>query len=662
MTRTDTEKPLAPELSWGAPLVRVYAPEGRSCEASKPVVLVGGRRDCDLYLSAGEVSKLHCALVNTGRAVLICDLNSRSGTFLNDQAVRVAVVRASDALRIGSIVLRTEFLQPGPGLAADEDVLAATPPIRISRGDTTFTLLTAAALIGRRSTCDVFIDHPDVSLAHALVFLLNGRPAICDLGSRSGTLLNGSRVASAWLSDGDRLILGGEEWRVEWKAAAAKPAPAVAAPAPAVGPAVNAVRASAPRVEPVVHPPAMDANDGMLDEFERTIAMLHSQVASKREEIDRRAVELDRRETEIESLRATYERRCGEVDQREKSLEKREARILETEQIAQEKLAGVLEQERALKMQAAALEQQATALAEQNAAIELHAQEVGQKADELAAREAELVKQAAALAKVRREAEAAAHDAEQAREALQTERTELEQERAALAAQAAELTELREQLDQRDVEIAVRQEEVERLAADQLTQTQELELARRMLEQRESELVAREEALRAREAAEADSVQKIERFKSVLRQATEMFAPDGQSARGQGGADEPDSAVGGGRTPNAPPVTPSIKPAARGGAKSNGHAHSNGHGRTKKAERSARGVQNGLPAPLVDAPIFAGPGGGPPADWPTELQERYRVLRRVSEKSDEELLAQLWSEHRGSPADSKRRSKRRWWA
>jgi hypothetical protein len=71
-------------------------------------------------------------------------------------------------------------------------------------------------VIGRRHSSQVLLDTPDVSLAHTLLFMTEGCPAVFDLGSRSGTFLNGERVMLAWLNNGDRLCIGGEELSVAW--------------------------------------------------------------------------------------------------------------------------------------------------------------------------------------------------------------------------------------------------------------------------------------------------------------------------------------------------------------------------------------------------------------------------------------------------------------
>lgn len=51
-----------------------------------------------------------------------------------------------------------------------------------------------------------------------------------------------------------------------------------------------------------------------------------------------------------------------------------------------------------------------------------------------------------------------------------------------------------------------------------------------------------------------------------------------------------------------------------------------------------------LPAPMVQQPLFATGKSQPPSDWPAELHKRFRVLRRMSSKTNEELLAQIWAE------------------
>lgn len=62
--------------------------------------------------------------------------------------------------------------------------------------------------IGRRPGNDLVLDHLTVSGEHALVITTDGTHRIRDLGSRNGTLVNGSSVAESPLVDGDIIEVG----------------------------------------------------------------------------------------------------------------------------------------------------------------------------------------------------------------------------------------------------------------------------------------------------------------------------------------------------------------------------------------------------------------------------------------------------------------------
>jgi hypothetical protein len=123
-----------------------------------------------------------------GRAVRVRDVDEL-GVLVHDcppepplAGARVAVRRMLDALR--------------PPLE-----LRAPPP---ASGD--FAL-------GRSTACNrVFADRT-VSRVHARLRWVNGGWVLSDLGSMNGTWVNGWRISSAWVRDGDRLQLGAVKLR-----------------------------------------------------------------------------------------------------------------------------------------------------------------------------------------------------------------------------------------------------------------------------------------------------------------------------------------------------------------------------------------------------------------------------------------------------------------
>jgi hypothetical protein len=63
-------------------------------------------------------------------------------------------------------------------------------------------------VIGRLPTCTLVLADPNVSRRHAEVHRSDGQVIVTDLGSTNGTLVNGLRVSSQQLRDGDVITLG----------------------------------------------------------------------------------------------------------------------------------------------------------------------------------------------------------------------------------------------------------------------------------------------------------------------------------------------------------------------------------------------------------------------------------------------------------------------
>ena len=303
-----------------------------ACETTQPVTLIGSRRDCDLALNDPEVSKIHCAIVHTGGAFLVCDLCSRSGTFVNGQPVRVGPLNPGDMLRVGTLDLMLELATPPQSFAPAGLNLAqsATPARRpcLAVGGQSIDLAAGAALIGRRSTCDIVVDTPDASLAHALLFTFDDRPAICDLGSRSGTILNNDRIHLAWVRDTDHLSIGGESFTIA----------CASAPPPATEDAV--VVAQPPAADGARNRPATGA--GPVPD------VVLATLAEQRRAIEMHTRALARREAELDTLAMLLALRLDHTNQLKAQLSQRAAEIERTGAEARARLAQAVKHEQAL--------------------------------------------------------------------------------------------------------------------------------------------------------------------------------------------------------------------------------------------------------------------------------------------------------------------------
>ena len=98
-----TRRRLPPAVIRGGTLV---APDQREVVVGLDAVTVGRAGSATLTLADPEVSALHCELVGSPKGVVVRDLGSTNGTFIESIGVRECVLTAACSLRVGSTLLR----------------------------------------------------------------------------------------------------------------------------------------------------------------------------------------------------------------------------------------------------------------------------------------------------------------------------------------------------------------------------------------------------------------------------------------------------------------------------------------------------------------------------------------------------------------------------
>lgn len=69
-------------------------------------------------------------------------------------------------------------------------------------------------LVGRRSSCDLCLDFPNVSGTHAELAFRNGLWAVRDMGSSNGVKVNGEKVPARVLRPGDEVSFAGHKFKI----------------------------------------------------------------------------------------------------------------------------------------------------------------------------------------------------------------------------------------------------------------------------------------------------------------------------------------------------------------------------------------------------------------------------------------------------------------
>src|SRR4051794_25517135 len=93
-------------------LVVIYGLElGRKYNLDSANVVIGRSSKSDVQIDQESVSRNHAKIINTGKSIILRDLGSTNGTYVNDQLIDEYVLTDGDLLKIGRTIYK--FLSGG---------------------------------------------------------------------------------------------------------------------------------------------------------------------------------------------------------------------------------------------------------------------------------------------------------------------------------------------------------------------------------------------------------------------------------------------------------------------------------------------------------------------------------------------------------------------
>jgi pSer/pThr/pTyr-binding forkhead associated (FHA) protein len=215
----------------------LIGPDGKEYPISG-VTVIGRAPDCQIQIEKPGVSRHHAQLELAGEKMVIKDLESSNGTFVNGLRIQgPAELSNGDQIRIHETLLTYKAAVPAAAPAAaapaGEAPKPAAKPAAEGGGHTQmyeslklFTLvrsdngaetgLSGSLKIGRDEANDISLPKDEsVSGSHAKIELLKGQAVLTDLGSSNGTWVNGVRITGpVILSHGDKLRIGNTLFRL----------------------------------------------------------------------------------------------------------------------------------------------------------------------------------------------------------------------------------------------------------------------------------------------------------------------------------------------------------------------------------------------------------------------------------------------------------------
>jgi len=165
------------------------------------VVSVGRANDNNFVVNESTVSSHHAKFIITDNSIILEDLNSSNGTFVNGNRIQKTNIQITDTIFLGKrFEFKPEYLNKyisansydGDGKKGKSDLINKS-------------IIT----IGRSSENDLVIDNIKVSRFHARVINQSGNWVIEDLNSSNGTFVNGKKIKRKPINNSDTILIGG---------------------------------------------------------------------------------------------------------------------------------------------------------------------------------------------------------------------------------------------------------------------------------------------------------------------------------------------------------------------------------------------------------------------------------------------------------------------
>jgi ABC-type multidrug transport system ATPase subunit len=185
--------------------------------SSTPRILTVGRSpQNNIVIDNKNVSSSHACFKILNNEIILEDVGSTNGTYVNGEKITSQKVTASD-----TITFSKQYTFDWKQL---EELVKADQPVKTEGAGRVHTKIKEREVIsiGRSSDNDLVINNIKVSRKHAKLEKTGNDWFIQDLGSSNGTFLNGEKVKKAKVTTKDVLTIGGIPLNIEKLFAAEK--------------------------------------------------------------------------------------------------------------------------------------------------------------------------------------------------------------------------------------------------------------------------------------------------------------------------------------------------------------------------------------------------------------------------------------------------------
>lgn len=169
-------------------------------------ITIGRHPDNKIVINQSDISLHHAVIeiISDGN-VLIKDLNSTNGTFVNDVKILQKFISSTDKVQLSNYELDlSSYFNSNKKIQVNSTIVSEQNQVEQSFS------------IGRSQTCNHVIPYPDVSSIHAKLIRQGNSILVVDNQSTNGTYVNGKRILEHTLCKGDSLLLS-NKYPVDWE-------------------------------------------------------------------------------------------------------------------------------------------------------------------------------------------------------------------------------------------------------------------------------------------------------------------------------------------------------------------------------------------------------------------------------------------------------------
>ena len=197
--------------------------EGKSIQLREGVNTIGRSLENDLQIDDSSVSRSHAMVIIGDDDFTLVDLGSTGGTRIGEHRISGRRIGNGSVITVGQTrfsVVSVDAFSGAPSSAGATMVGSPTGSslslVAQSGPDAgkSFLLSDARSVIGRDPSSQVLLTDPTVSRRHALIQVDADRVTISDLGSRSGTNVDGETITGVRITVGDHIAIGQSEFRL----------------------------------------------------------------------------------------------------------------------------------------------------------------------------------------------------------------------------------------------------------------------------------------------------------------------------------------------------------------------------------------------------------------------------------------------------------------